>query len=71
MLTERSKKWSINPVTSTHSTKEADINISILQTEKRNKNMSRFDHLMLLSDIVTTDKDSNSRFLTLDFINIF
>lgn len=71
MLTERSKKKSINPVTSTYSTKEADINISILQTEKRNKNMSRFDHLMLLSDIVTTDKDSNSRFLTLDFINIF
>lgn len=38
---------------------------------KWNKNMSQFDHLMLLSAIATSDKGSISRFLTHDFINIF
>lgn len=33
--------------------------------------MSQINHLMLLSAIVTSDKDSISRFLTHDFINVF
>lgn len=40
---------------STHSTKDADIIISILQTEKlRLKYVSRLDHFMLIAAIITS-----------------
>lgn len=71
MSTKRSKKCGINSVTSTHSTRDANINISVLQIEKMKQKMYQFDHLMLLSAMVTSDKDSISRFLAHDFINIF